>query len=152
MTVQSIDFSKLSNTCRYILWLHPNWGKMFKKSTTVNFWGGDIDERLFLRSGFKTNEQRQSLLHVSVDNDNCTSLHKAQNSNGYCWSQTSDEHERCWCYSCWTEITCIWAWSVPLDLIVYIDWIMRNGICHAPWENVAAVTQLCCGWSIVVID
>ena len=64
MTVQSIDFSKLSNTCRYILWLHPNWGKMFKKSTTVNFWGGEIDERLFPRSGFKTNEQRQSLLQA----------------------------------------------------------------------------------------
>ena len=37
---------------------------MFKKSTTVNFWGGDIDERLFRRSGFKTNEQRQSLLQA----------------------------------------------------------------------------------------
>ena len=46
---------------------------MFKKSPTVNFWGGDIDERLFLRSGFKTNEQRQSLLHASIDSDNCTS-------------------------------------------------------------------------------
>ena len=37
---------------------------MFKKSTTVNFWGGEIDERLFPRSGFKTNEQRQSLLQA----------------------------------------------------------------------------------------
>ena len=37
---------------------------MFKKSITVNFWGSEIDERLFPRSGFKKNEQRQSLLQA----------------------------------------------------------------------------------------